>query len=115
MLAGNVAAAIPPGSNDFVNNVLASPSPLLFTNNIGNVPFSDYFLEDATFVRCEAITIGYKNNKMIKNGSVRFYVSGNNLFLITKYSGQDPENFNAIDNNFYPRPQVYSFGVNVNF
>lgn len=112
LLAGNVQRALPT-SADHLNNVLASP--ILFTNNIGNVPLSDYFLEDASFVRCEAITLGYKNNKIIKNGSIRFYVSGNNLFLISKYSGQDPENFNAIDNNFYPRPQVYSFGVNVNF
>ena len=112
VVAGNVIRAIP-ASNDHLINVLATP--LLFTNNIGNVPLSDYFLEDASFVRCEALTFGYRNTKIIKNGSVRFYVSGNNLFLITKYSGQDPENFNAIDNNFYPRPQVYSFGVNVNF
>ncbi len=111
-VAGNIAQALP-SSDDHLLNVLSGPKQ--FTNNIGFVPLSDYFLEDASFVRCESVSFGYKNTKIIKNGSIRFNVAVNNLFLITKYSGQDPENFNAIDNNFYPRPQVYSFGVNVTF
>lgn len=112
MVAGNTARALPT-SNDHLINVLSGEK--LFTNNIGNVPLSDHFLEDATFVRCEAVSLGYRSTKIIKNGSIRFNISANNLFLITNYSGTDPENFNSIDNNFYPRPRVYSFGVNVNF
>jgi iron complex outermembrane receptor protein len=46
---------------------------------------------------------------------MRLYVGANNLFLITKYSGQDPENFNGIDTNFYPRPRVFNMGVNIDF
>jgi TonB-dependent starch-binding outer membrane protein SusC len=46
---------------------------------------------------------------------LRVYASANNLFLVTRYKGQDPENFNAIDNNFYPRPRVFTFGVNLDF
>ncbi len=112
MVAGNTQQAIPT-SNDHLTNVLSGPK--LFNDNIGNVPLSDHFLEDASFIRCEALSLGYKANNMIKNGSVRFYVAANNLFLITKYSGQDPENFGGIDDKFYPRPKVYSFGLNVNF
>ena len=110
LLVGNVAHAAPVAATS-LNNVL---SDLTFNNNIGN-SFSDYLLQDASFIRCENITLGYKMNKAIKNASLRLYVAGNNLFLITKYSGQDPENFNGIDNNFYPRPRLYSFGVNLNF
>ena len=112
LVYGNVNHAAP-GVVTSLNNVLSSD--LLFNNNIGNVPTSDYLLEDASFIRCENITLGYKMNKVIKNASLRLYVAANNLFLLTKYSGQDPENFNGIDNNFYPRPKLYSFGLNLNF
>lgn len=112
MQSGNAAQVVPVNSNA-LTNILSQP--ILFQDNNDPRYFSDYFLEDASFLRCENITLGYKVNNAIKNGSLRLYVAANNLFIVTKYSGQDPENFNAIDNNFYPRPQVYSFGVNVNF
>jgi TonB-dependent starch-binding outer membrane protein SusC len=112
LIAGNVNHAAP-GQVNSLNNVLSGD--LLFNNNIGNQPLSDYFFQDATFIRCENVVLGYKFTKAVKNGSIRVYLSANNLFLITKYKGQDPENFNGIDNNFYPRPRVYSFGLNLNF
>ena len=112
MLSGNAAQVVPVNS-DALTNLLSQP--ILFQDNNDPRYFSDYFLEDASFLRCENITLGYRVNNAFKNGTVRLYVAANNLFIVTKYSGQDPENFNAIDNNFYPRPQVYSFGVNVNF
>ena len=51
----------------------------------------------------------------IKNTSLRLYGAVNNLFLLTKYSGQDPEVFNGIDANFYPRPRVYTVGLSLDF
>lgn len=81
----------------------------------GNVPFSDYYLESAAFLRCDNITLGYRFDKIMESASLRVYATVNNAFLITEYSGQDPENFGAIDNNFYPRPRIYSFGVNLDF
>lgn len=110
-LGGNIQAAYNPQGNN-ISNVLDAYLP--FANTI-NIAFSDYFLEDASFLRCENITLGYKFDKIAKLSSLRFYVAANNLFLITKYSGQDPENFSGIDNNFYPRPKVFSFGVNLDF
>ncbi|WP_264544363.1 MULTISPECIES: SusC/RagA family TonB-linked outer membrane protein [Flavobacterium] len=112
MQSGNANQVVPVNSNA-LTNILSGP--ILFQDNNDPRYFSDYFLEDASFLRCENITLGYRVNNAIKNGSLRLYVAANNLFLVTKYSGQDPENFNAIDNNFYPRPQVFSFGVNANF
>lgn len=112
LVAGNVDRAIPKNSNA-LSNVLSNYE--LFTDNLGLKPFSDYFIEDASFIRCENITVGYNFPKTIKNGNLKVYLAANNPFLITKYTGQDPENFNAIDNNFYPRPRVYSFGINLNF
>jgi len=81
----------------------------------GNGQFSDYYLEDASFLRCDNIALGHRFDNMIKNGSVRFYAAVTNPFLITDYSGQDPENFEGIDRNFYPRPTVYTVGVNLDF
>ncbi|HEY0047499.1 MAG TPA: SusC/RagA family TonB-linked outer membrane protein [Flavobacterium sp.] len=86
-----------------------------FASVMGNTLFSDYFLEDASFLRCENIVVGYKFEKFIKSSSLRVYGAVNNAFIITEYNGQDPENFNSIDNNFYPRPRLYTFGVSLDF
>src|SRR6218665_545920 len=102
-----------PQNSTSLSNVL--DSEFAFTNIQGNIPYSDYYLESASFLRCENITLGYRLPTIGKNTSLRFYVAGNNLFLVTKYSGQDPENYNGIDNNFYPRPTVYSLGVSLDF
>jgi TonB-dependent starch-binding outer membrane protein SusC len=112
LVQGNANHAVPVNSSALSNVTNAEN---FFQNNIGNAPFSDYFLQDASFIRFENVTLGYKFKSAIKNGSLRIYIAGNNLALFTNYKGQDPENFNAIDNNFYPRPKVYSFGVNLNF
>ena len=81
----------------------------------GNGQLSDYYLEDASFLRCDNITIGHRFDNMIKKGTIRFYGSVTNPFIITDYSGQDPENFGGIDRNFYPRPTVFTFGINADF
>ncbi|WP_033959982.1 SusC/RagA family TonB-linked outer membrane protein [Psychroserpens jangbogonensis] len=81
----------------------------------GNGQFSDHYLEDASFLRCDNIALGHRFDNMIKKGTVRFYAAVTNPFLITDYSGQDPENFGGIDRNFYPRPTVYTLGINLDF
>ena len=107
-----------PGNSNSLSNVLdfysgaANPN---FVNIQGNVPFSDYFLENASFIRCENIVLTYNFNNLIKNARLRVSGSVNNAFIITKYDGQDPENFNAIDNNFYPRPRTFVLGLNLDF
>ncbi|NDI99523.1 SusC/RagA family TonB-linked outer membrane protein [Flavobacterium sp. LaA7.5] len=114
---GWVNRALPNNTNS-LSNVLdfysGAADPRFETIN-GNIPFSDYYLESAAFLRCDNITLGYRFDKIMKSASLRVYATVNNAFLITDYSGQDPENFGAIDNNFYPRPRIYSFGVNLDF
>ncbi|MGL2987047.1 SusC/RagA family TonB-linked outer membrane protein [Flavobacterium sp. RSSA_27] len=106
------------GTSSALNNVLnfndGTANPLYKDFN-GNNTFSDYLLEDASFLRLDNITLGYKFAKFINSSSLRIYGSVNNVFIVTKYSGQDPENFNAIDNNFYPRPRTYTFGLSLDF
>jgi iron complex outermembrane receptor protein len=113
ILQAGWADAVKSQNGNSANNILNMDIP--FQNVNGNVPFSDYFLENATFLRCESLSIGYKLNHFYKNASSRIFLGVNNLFILTKYSGQDPENFNAIDNNFYPRPRIFNMGVNIDF
>ena len=81
---------------------------------------SDYFVHNASFLKCDNITLGYSFSNLFKGGSYngltgRIYASATNVFTITKYEGIDPEVFGGIDNNMYPRPFTVQLGVNLNF
>jgi hypothetical protein len=84
--------------------------------------YSSRFIEDGSFVRLDNATLGYtfkKVGNVLKN--LRVYTSANNLFVITKYTGVDPEvNQGGIApgvdyNNFYPKTRTLLFGLNVSF
>ena len=99
------------------------------TGFVGNVPvgirdtgfrtqqiFSDYYVENGSFIRGENITLGYNVGKIFSEGSnLRLTAAVQNVFLITKYSGLDPEIFTGVDNNFYPRSRTFTFGLNASF
>ena len=81
---------------------------------------SDYFVHNASFLKCDNITLGYSFDNLFKGGnysglSGRIYASATNVFTITKYEGIDPEVFGGIDNNMYPRPFTVQVGLNLNF
>lgn len=81
---------------------------------------SDYFVEDASFVKLDNITLGYSFQNLFKGCSYnglngRVYLTATNVATITNYSGQDPEVFGGIDNSIYPRPFSMTLGVNINF
>ena len=77
---------------------------------------SDYFLENASFLRCDNITLGYTWDNLLKgNLNLRLFGAVQNPFVITKYSGIDPEVFGGIDNNVYPRSTTYSLGLVATF
>ncbi|MDH6303756.1 TonB-linked SusC/RagA family outer membrane protein [Parabacteroides sp. PF5-5] len=83
---------------------------------IGNYYLSDYYVQNASFLRCDNITFGYSFPTLFGYPvSGRAYVTGQNLFVITKYDGLDPEKNDGIDNNMYPRPMVGLVGVTLNF
>lgn len=111
---GFINYAVPQNSLN-LNNVLASTAYSTITQLTDNTYYSDYFLEDATFLKLDNITVGYLIKNMFNNTNVRVYGSVNNVYTWTNYTGQDPENFNGIDNNFYPRPRTYTLGFNFNF
>lgn len=94
----------------FVNNANIS---VLETNFVRPQYFSDYYIEDASFLRLDNITLGYTINKLGNNRSLRVYATGQNLFVSTKYTGLDPEVGNGIDNNPYPRSRAFIFGLSL--
>lgn len=77
---------------------------------------SDYYIQDASFIRLDNVNVGYTFNQKPNSSSlVKLTLSAQNVLLITKYNGLDPEISNGIDNNLYPRPITFTLGLNVNF
>ena len=77
---------------------------------------SDYYIQDATFIRLDNVSVGYTfNQKPNATSLVKLSFSAQNILVITKYSGLDPEISGGIDNNLYPRPRTFTLGLNVNF
>ncbi len=79
---------------------------------------SDLFLENASFFRMDDINLGYTFRNVSKQGlSIRVAAGVQNVFVITNYSGLDPEVSVAggIDGNVYPRPRIYSLRLGINF
>ncbi|MDI9365929.1 MAG: SusC/RagA family TonB-linked outer membrane protein [Flavobacterium sp.] len=111
------------------NGVLrAAKNPINFIGNVSrnyletgfnnNQYLSDYYIENASFLRLDNINIGYNAGKVLhQKASLRITASIQNVFVITKYKGLDPENSNdsGVDNTIYPRPRIYSLGLNFDF
>lgn len=77
---------------------------------------SNYYIKDASYIKLDNITLGYTLDKaLLKTTSLRFSAGVQNVFVLTKYNGLDPERFNGIDNNVYPRARTFLFGVNASF
>jgi iron complex outermembrane receptor protein len=87
-----------------------------FTGNGDKYFLSDYYVENASFLRMDYLSVGYNAGNLIGgNTNLRFGASVQNVFTITKYRGLDPEVSGGIDNNFYPRPRNFVLSVNLNF
>ena len=103
----------------------SNTSPRVTTGATGNTLFSDFYVEDGSFLRLQNVQLGYTFDadklKRLQFDTVRFYVSASNLFTLTKYKGYDPTTSNGspigggIDQGFYPNPKTFLFGVNLNF
>lgn len=76
---------------------------------------SDHFIQEASFFKIDNISIGHTLDKAIKDTRIRLYGSIQNVLIVTDYEGLDPEINLGIDNNFYPRPRSFVFGINVDF
>ncbi len=99
----------------FSNYLANVASDVLFTQFATPRLWSDYYVENASFVRLDNVNLGYNVGKIGKNTLLRVSANVQNVFVITKYSGLDPEIPGGIDNNFYPRPRTYSLSFNLDF
>lgn len=104
---------------------------VLYNRPSYNVPFnwqsydtkailSDRWVQNASFLKLDNITLGYSFSNLFPSRkcnklSGRVYLTANNVFTVTEYDGIDPEVYNGIDNNLYPRPFSIIMGLNLNF
>ncbi|HEY6954295.1 MAG TPA: SusC/RagA family TonB-linked outer membrane protein, partial [Flavisolibacter sp.] len=92
----------------------------VFNDPNKNTRVSDRFIEDGSYIRIKNVTIGYTLPKALsakaKLSSARIYLSGQNLFTFTNYTGFDPEvGVNGVDLSVYPVTRTISAGLNLNF
>lgn len=132
-MAFNLRASVGNYAYNNINSGLAQYDLLQDNAVLGNIPtavlntdfrstsdviISDYYLENASFLRMDNVTLGYTFKKPIKkfaSNSIRIWAGMQNVFTITNYSGLDPELFNGIDNTNYPRPRTFLVGANIKF
>ena len=124
--------------NYLFNDFASSHSTSLFDTSAGNIPnlanvvrktgwkqensgeqsYSDYFIENASFFRLDDINLGYTFRGVGNwETDIRLALSAQNVFVLTGYSGMDPECSaeTGIDNTVWPRPRTYSLRLNINF
>ena len=76
---------------------------------------SDYYVENASFLKMDNLSLSYNFGKICKWCSLNATAMVQNVFTITKYTGVDPEVPNGMDSSFYPRPRTYSLNIGLNF
>ena len=100
-------------TNEYLQNVYSTAKTYAFK---GNELFSDIYVENASFFRLDNVNLGYNfTDFMTKGNNLKVYAMVQNVFVVTKYSGVDPEVFGGIDNGYYQVPRVYSLGLNFQF
>jgi TonB-linked SusC/RagA family outer membrane protein len=123
-------------NNPYTNQLLSVLNRFTASNPNGNLPRynqwnnnnlvnSDRFIEDGSYLRIQNVSIGYNLPKALLNrikvSSARIYISGQNLYTFTKYTGYDPEigSYNKsvlsqnVDNGHYPNPRTITLGANI--
>jgi TonB-dependent starch-binding outer membrane protein SusC len=99
--------------------------PRVTTVSTANNIFSEFYVEDASFLRIQNVQLGYTIpstiTEKVKIEKLRFYVSASNLYTFTNYMGYDPAASTGapigggFDSGFYPAARTYTFGLNLNF
>ncbi len=108
--------------NIYTNGYLANVTTNIYKTEFSDMqPSSDYYIHDASFLKIDNITLGYTFDDLIKpmlnnvDLGIRLYATIQNAFTFTGYDGLDPEIYGGIDNNIYPRPRIFLFGISARF
>ena len=104
-------------TNSFIGNRVASATKSMFSQA---QYLSDYYLENASYLKLDNFTIGYTFPKLFnvaqdRPASLNIFGTVQNICTLTRYSGIDPEVFGGIDGTLYPRPRTFVLGVKFNF
>jgi TonB-dependent starch-binding outer membrane protein SusC len=97
---------------NFLGNVASDYNKTGFYNSQFQ---SSYYIQNASFVKIDNLGVGYNVGKLSHSTSLRLSANCQNVLVITKYTGLDPEVYGGIDNNIYPRPRTFTVGANLNF
>lgn len=108
---------------NYTTNILGAWDGEGSSNTIPRVAFEDngsskvssIFVEDASYFRLKNIELGYTLESIIGLQDIRFYVSGQNVFTVSDYTGLDPESTDLMDQGTYPSSKSFLFGMNVKF
>lgn len=97
-------------------SILNAPASVRESGFYLNQPLSDYYLENASFVKMDNLSLSYNFGKVFHtNVNIRSTLSVQNVFTLTNYSGLDPEIAGGVDRSFYPRPRTFTLGFNINY
>lgn len=100
----------------YINNGSVDYLNTRFSGNGTNYYLSDYYVQNASFLRMDNINIGYNAGRVNSlKANLRIGLNVQNVFVITKYKGLDPELAGGIDNQFYPRPRTVALSFNLDF
>lgn len=95
---------------------VANSTTDIYNTNFSNNQFlSDYYVQNGSFLRMENLTLGYNAGRVLGISNLRLNATCQNVFVVTKYKGLDPELRDGIDNSFYPRPRTFVLGLNLDF
>lgn len=102
-------------SMQYLSNVSTQADKTKFVS-AQNTRFSDYYIENGSFFRMDNINLGYRFENLYKDKlNVRVGLGVQNVFVITKYTGLDPEVSGGLDNNFFPRTRSFFLSLNCEF
>jgi len=108
----NMAVMLNPSAGYLANGL----TDVLYTHFKTQQLYSDYYVQNGSFLRMDNLSINYQFGNILNNkANLTLSANCQNVFVITKYKGIDPEISSGIDNNFYPRPRTYSIGLNLGF
>ena len=118
--ASNLNASEILSSTNYLSNRPTYVLPFGYQSYSNQAILTDRWVQNASFLKCDNITLGYSFASLAKRGnwdgiSGRVYGTVSNVFCITKYDGIDPEVFGGIDNAIYPRPISFIVGLSLNF
>jgi TonB-linked SusC/RagA family outer membrane protein len=107
------------GATQYIMNPLeyiSNASTTIYKTGFYSPQFlSDYYVQNASFLKLDNVGLTYNLGRISRNATLRVSGYCQNVFVITKYTGIDPEVYNGIDNNLYPRPRNYTLGATLIF